>query len=887
MKHLIPLLLALLPATASAQQDPGFFKPPADDSSITILRDVFGAIVDTVMGSGAGDVAQDTALSAGMAVFCSGVLALGMLFVIYSTIKAAIDTAHDGEFLGKRISSVWMPLRTFGGTAILLPLKSGFCIVQILILWIAVHGVGLSDRIWSAMITHMETGGLVGRPSIPDSRPLAASILRSEVCMAALNKSFQERGDATRVALTPAQTTVTNTGSVAQLGPLGMAETGLSMINMRLTTVTYTWGTASGGYMNPNVCGSLTWQQSHEASEGNANLLVDSQGVVNAQISAVNQMITRMRALATQIVAGQKPSPGELESAAEAYERAMAQAAQRIVQEANSKRNTAFLSYAESGGWLFAGTYYNHVIAMNDAVQRVLNAAPQPSEASILGKETDEFLIGYKDALIVANEYIRNGSMAASRYYQSNGGNDVRRGGEMPVVDADESLGSWDAIKERVFNQPTQFAIRQISEEIGGSNTSHVTQMKNVGDVVMGTGWALLGAASIANGFAGGIADDVLTVGTFDAHAALEPAMGVTTLLFTALLAGGAYLAFYLPMIPYIAWVSGVIKWLIVVIESVIAGPIWAAAHIHPDGDDQVGRAGPGYMIILSVFLRPALMLFGLIIAIVATQPIAHFINMSYMSQVQGSMGSSLNGLGALIAYTLIYALVMTILLHSMFAIINWLPDSVLRFIGNAVGAHGIADHEGKEVEGKFMGVISTASHGVKPRLGGGGQRGGSQGMAPALDGGSGGSGGALPPPGGMSRNLGQDQLATTDGPSMGGAGGSSNAGGPMGGGMSGPGGVGGLASGRGAGQGSAGSQDRHSTSGPGLGGASSAAAGGPGSSAPGGSTGAAGAGAARTSDSVSGGPGSSTSTAPQTGSPATPSVGRNSAMDKFSNDDP
>lgn len=106
MKRSLAVLGALIIPDLARAQDPskpGFFKPPADDTSISFVRDVFGSIVDTIMsGQSVDQASSDTALAAGFEVFGLGILALGMLFVIFTTIKGAVDTAHDGEFLGKK-----------------------------------------------------------------------------------------------------------------------------------------------------------------------------------------------------------------------------------------------------------------------------------------------------------------------------------------------------------------------------------------------------------------------------------------------------------------------------------------------------------------------------------------------------------------------------------------------------------------------------------------------------------------------------------------------------------------------------------------------------------------------------------------------------------------
>ena len=75
-------------------------------------------------------------------------------------------------------------------------------------------------------------------------------------------------------------------------------------------------------------------------------------------------------------------------------------------------------------------------------------------------------------------------------------------------------------------------------------------------------------------------------------------------------------------MIPYILWLGVLLGWVILIVEAVIAAPIWAVSHMAPDGDGVVGRGGQGYMLVLSLVLRPPLMILGLVCAIVLMKPL-------------------------------------------------------------------------------------------------------------------------------------------------------------------------------------------------------------------------------------------------------------------------
>jgi hypothetical protein len=65
-------------------------------------------------------------------------------------------------------------------------------------------------------------------------------------------------------------------------------------------------------------------------------------------------------------------------------------------------------------------------------------------------------------------------------------------------------------------------------------------------------------------------------------------------------------------MIPWVMWMAGVMGWLILVCEAVIAVPLWMLAHMTMQGEGLHGRANEGYSLLFNVLFRPTLMLFGL-----------------------------------------------------------------------------------------------------------------------------------------------------------------------------------------------------------------------------------------------------------------------------------
>lgn len=81
------------------------------------------------------------------------------------------------------------------------------------------------------------------------------------------------------------------------------------------------------------------------------------------------------------------------------------------------------------------------------------------------------------------------------------------------------------------------------------------------------------------------------------------------------LLVPGVTLAYVLPMTPYLYWIAGVGGWLILVIEAVIAVPLWMLAHMVFEGEGLHGKGIRGYEVLFTIIFRPSMMVIGLILS--------------------------------------------------------------------------------------------------------------------------------------------------------------------------------------------------------------------------------------------------------------------------------
>ena len=130
----------------------------------------------------------------------------GGIIIMYTLLVSTMNTAHEGQMLGQKWSSIWVPIRSTVGLALLIPKASGYCLMQVFFMWIVVQGVGAADKIWDAALSYLNRGGVIvqaqqsikpqdlisGGP-IGEIATGATNILAGQVCMLGLQKQLENR----------------------------------------------------------------------------------------------------------------------------------------------------------------------------------------------------------------------------------------------------------------------------------------------------------------------------------------------------------------------------------------------------------------------------------------------------------------------------------------------------------------------------------------------------------------------------------------------------------------------------------------------------------------------------------------------------------------------
>ncbi|MDB5491335.1 MAG: DotA protein [Micavibrio sp.] len=193
----------------------------------------------------------------------------------------------------------------------------------------------------------------------------------------------------------------------------------------------------------------------------------------------------------------------------------------------------------------------------------------------------------------------------------------------------------------------------------------------------------------------------------------------------------GLVLYYVVPFMPFLYFFFQVGGWIKGLFEAMVGLPLWALAHLRIDNHG--GLAGPaaiqGYLLILELFLRPILTIFGLVGAVAIFSAQVKVLNEIFELVVSNVTGYDAANAAAIAAgdvgwsgyyrgyidqlfYTIIYAIIVYMLGTSSFKLIYMVPDKTLRWMGANVDSFGdeIAQNNPEGLVGKMFGGASGAT---------------------------------------------------------------------------------------------------------------------------------------------------------------------------------
>lgn len=716
-----------------------FFSVPHSDESMALLGMLFGGMGEVLPGA-------PSVMGAMFAKFNASILVLTTLVFLYTMLMGLVSTAQDGEFLGKKYSSVWTPIRVVTGIGLLVPLKSGYCVLQIVLMWCVIQGIGAADTVWNAAVDFIELHSIYRQENFEATKSnsvygtyssvmtytqrFTTSMFVNNVCMYQTYKS--SGGSSQALNVTPI---VTAKGYLYNFPSYKTGADGKPVIADYSGCGTFSMPMNEGG-PNPN---SLTNQANNAAADAMAEVMpVLNQAGREYAYNVPNA--TSTDGLDTQV-------PGQPITAAEEYfadhvtqaiydwidkydaDQRNAQAGDESAL-ADSDQSKTFLNAERHYGWIYAGAFYKQlaVIQPTYAAMYLFNHfdAKEPTPGKVSGyanRPSDEQIAILSQTADAGDSGSNLLNLKKPPPYK----NDL----DMP----NEGEHAFNVFNDMVHDLVTDFVgnLSGYNPKTGliefQSGNDPVIQMQILGqqiiqeveyefNVLFGIAVAFVIAAAL-----------VSCLGSF--FGILLKIIGFFGMICAMFYSIGLSMTVYIPMVPFIIFLFGAIGWMVAVIETMLAAPLVAIGIVYPEGGHELlGRAAPAAMLVTNVFLRPTFMIFGLIAGMLITYIGVTLLNTIYQFVVYSN---SYVGLGALVnggtvysgvtalqwaLYMAVYVSIVMVIINKAYALIHKLPDNVLRWIG---GQAGFGEYSGgaEEVGSKVNKFTDQAGQSTGSAMGG------------------------------------------------------------------------------------------------------------------------------------------------------------------------
>lgn len=745
---------------------------PCTDQSIGILRHIFGPIIDVlVTGADPSTVSSASNILATMFTFFnSGILVVGSIIVSYVAAMGAVNTANDGEAMGKAWSSVWTPVRIVAGGAVLLPSASGYSFIQMLVLMISLWSVGFANGIYKLGMGMglMKPDSIVATSTQPSSyfglRDFAKQYLAASYCARAANTIYADpAGNPMVMANSSAADKQVSTGprtdytffikdrnAATNLGG-GEPICGTVMLTAYSTAGTYTDTSGTQAALD-----ALRVALNADKLAAATALMQDIDNWVATMPSDINQsgwdtveskkfnsiVQARENQVAGNITAQMTGSTGAVNGGV-----------------------STFLTSLTDDGWAMAGGWYQRVGLLRSKLASITNesigSVTQPSLSSLPSDARASLL---KNSVTTVSETITKKAEQAGNGYDASTTVKPEDIASLLPKDgtSDVNVGSLANDMGVKLSRMVNGVMKSATDTVIGSSgdVDAISRMKVTGDilasyqVMLWTAQVTLETAMTATRVVVGAVGGVEVLGNKIDMSKVTDAlwdwiMAVPIPILAKLASYVGVLAFYfgvvLPSLPYTIFMITVVGWVLAVLQTTIAAPLWAVMHMRPS-QTFVGSDAQGYLLLLALFVRPALAVIGLFAAMLVADPVVDYIAKAFFV-MRGDVTTSTGLLGAVAQFwtffwwfTVFGGLLLPVL-YMIFGLPQILPDRVLAWLN--VGVHDLgATGAASQMQHSMAPQAARAGAESAERLGGGGRGGNPALGGPGRRGGSPGSGG-------------------------------------------------------------------------------------------------------------------------------------------------
>lgn len=763
------IALVLMTGGAHAQPDMSpsglfstFVSGEGDAYSNVLLNQIFGPIFSAPDGAGT-PAGQQTLFSSIVGYFNAAMLVVAGLLFFNNLVTGTVQTAHEGQVLGRNWSSLWAPLRTIFAVALLIPLPNmqGYNTAQVFVAFIAKNATQFASSVWSITAQNITTGVVpVSAPRANIPQHLASEMFLLEMCRVVLNdqfvKSASTPAQADRVVRTPTQVkNIENT--VAYEGYAIPTES-----HAYQTRVTYDRVSASGEVITPAICGSYVTPEIPdvinnrvEATANDSFTLADIMADGNTENLRNEFQALHFRVMgevdeATGNFTANRGLAGSLERIAQrVYANHMARAYPAdgaaappviditqdlitAVQSANQRMNNGYTRLMNSinrngtrnaairqamidristscdttqdstclgEGWIGAGSWYMMVARLNNEISSLFVAEGNASASSSARQDVDGRWFAWR--LSDDEKALREQYTSAFEY-----------GAEVFNTAANRMAATgWPIDPALITNIAASINGNEIKDPYStgaapkAKINSGILSMINYLNEQTFSQDPMIALSNVGNA--------MVTLGTGLIVADIFLPGDIASTVGGIIATAGATMAIILPLMPFLFWIMAVTGYFLLVVEAFIAVNLWAISHLRMDGEGMSGGVGrEGWLMILALMTTPFLMIAGYLVGMIIFRISSALISGGLSVALAGLLGNS-NPIFTAVA-TLVVGLFMVIfymlLIERSFSLIAEFPSKVLRWMG--ASAH--LDTSGVDrTRAAAMGAVGTFHRGA------------------------------------------------------------------------------------------------------------------------------------------------------------------------------
>jgi len=754
------LIIGVNPAHAAGTVQPSMFVPQTDDLGSRYIDNLFFG--KSLIAGGPDITAIQDALRSMLAVFSQAMLIFGSFILLYHIINMVVKAAWEGKAL-QGAGEIWAPLRLVLAIGMLVPLGQNLNAAQHIVIHIGKMGSALASYAWVQFQNSIDLSADSKQNFVTekDVSDVFRNMIFVHACKADINKWFDKNYVAALAGQAGAALqNCTNGLGVAngycfngvKLGDriaLWSNRSGLNVGDSSLNapqsgplvnaSLSKNFVTQYGEFSNKDLCGEVTWAKPSSSNSKPRDTLISAAQKTIGDNAATLEVAAAQ--IAKQLVedcykqsGGDKDSTcsatagdidrddinNKIKTALDAYGNKVNQDLTAAIQNYITAAKSQTVNAASSGyGWANAGAYFMELAGIQGSIAEALQVQPTARRGPLFNRQPrpENFKLGVVGALWNDMAGSMNVPVRYAEKHQDHFVNHVGFYSEMLSVEfdgtpigankangtrsmaafskskpagADTSTDIWAAIGKMIVIDKSTFT--NMFAKQGGNPFG---ALFSFGQTLYH--WSL---GLLAGGVVGKMSFGIPVAGPVIA------AVGsLAFLLGMYLFVPAIWLAFLLPIIPATKFLIGVFSWLGALMEAVIGMPLFALAHLNPQGDSLIAPAKQGYSYLFSIMLKPLFIVFGIIAAVLLSTIGIFILNTMYDIALSAMWGDGDVFVVTAVIFAGMYAFQAYGVCNACFKVIDHLPDRIYQwFVGQS--GYNMHDYDDNHLNNPIAGAL-------------------------------------------------------------------------------------------------------------------------------------------------------------------------------------